>query len=109
MRQPPTPKKSRVVVQGRGDQYAQYREDIRADIKEACVKLDIPIMYQPGVVNTPDLSLAMFTLAVYEQLVETNRELKKLKKSKESEVDLGDSSVPAKRGATFKRKTKARS
>ncbi len=68
MIQPPKPKESRRVVFGR-DPHAQYREDIRVELQKACTALDIPIMYQPGIINSPDIALAMFTLALFERVV----------------------------------------
>lgn len=79
MIQPPkTDEKPRRVVVGQ-DPYAAYREKIREELAAACEKVGIPKLYQPGVVNSPDLSLAMFTLGVLEQVEELKKEMKKSK------------------------------
>ena len=93
MLQPPQPKTKRRIVIGQ-DPLAEYREEIREELKKACDELNIPSLYRPGIINSSDIALALFTLGVYEQLkdlrnaIKTGQPKRAKRKAKNSSSDI---------------------
>ena len=86
----PTPKQNKQIIVGQTPSQV-YMAQIRALLAEACEELGVPTLYVPGVVNSPDISLAMFTLALYEKLVDSgiivrDKAAEKLKESDDAQA-----------------------
>lgn len=115
MLQPKEVENKRRVIHGQ-DPQAGYRESIRQELQKACDDLEIPKLYQPGIVNSPDFSLAMFCLGLWGRLTKLenivaelcNEALQLNSKVEKKTISLGRKRGPNRRKTpATKRKAKA--
>ena len=73
------------------DAEANYRRAVRENLTEICGELEIPILYRPGIVNSPDFSVVLLCLALYGRVKKLEGSIAKLKRDEKKK------STPTKR------------